>query len=66
MIYRWLACCVVVLLCMLTGACDRLPALPELPGNPFAAAPTVVEATPTTPPRPTPVPPCSLVEDPST
>jgi hypothetical protein len=53
MIDRWLAFCIVLVLAVLTGACDRLPAMPA---NPFAATPTIVEVTPTPPPSPTPVP----------
>lgn len=56
MIDRRLACCGVLLLSVLTVACDRLPAMPALPGNPFAATPTIVALTPTAQPSPTPFP----------
>jgi hypothetical protein len=53
MFNRWSACVIVLLLPVLTAACDRLPALPA---NPFAATPTIVAATPTTIPTPTAFP----------
>jgi hypothetical protein len=53
MFNRWSVCVFVLLLPVLTAACDSLPALPA---NPFAATPTVVEATPTTVPTPTSFP----------
>jgi hypothetical protein len=60
MMMRWSACLVVLLVAVLTGACNGLPSLPSIPGlppNPFAAAPTVVEEPPTPPPgSPTPLP----------
>jgi hypothetical protein len=54
---RWSAYVIVLLLPLLGTACDRLPAMPSLPGlpqNPFAATPTIVEVPPTAPPSPTP------------
>jgi len=43
----------VLLIAVLTGGCDSLPALP---GNPFAATPTVVEAPTRAPAPPTALP----------
>jgi hypothetical protein len=62
---RWSACVLLLLLPLLTAACESLPSLPSLPGlpaNPFAATPTIVEeptslpATPTAFPTQTPIP----------
>ncbi len=50
MFNRWSVCVFVLMLPVLTAACDSLPAMPA---NPFAATPTIVEATPTTVPPPT-------------
>jgi hypothetical protein len=52
----------LLLLPLLSAACDSLPSLPSLPANPFAATPTIVEtatlqpATPTAFPTQTPLP----------
>ena len=55
---RWLAAPLLVLLVVL-GGCDYLPAMPP---NPFRAAPTVVEEpTPTVVAAPPPVPPATRV-----
>jgi hypothetical protein len=40
---RWLAGLLLLLLPILSGGCDKLPALPE---NPFRATPTIVEEEP--------------------
>jgi hypothetical protein len=56
---RWSACVLLLVLPMLSAACDSLP---SLPANPFAATPTVVAeatlqpSTPTAFPTSTPIP----------